>query len=105
MYGVQPTPEQIFLALGAGNDDDSGNSTSTTFEKLKQSIITNGGIIQPIILNWRADGSLVCVEGNTRFALDKHFAKTGVKGHRTHIPALVHTEIEVVPVNVVEIAT
>ena len=51
MYGDQPTPEQIFLALGAGNDDDSGNSTSTTFEKLKQSIITNGGIIQPVILN------------------------------------------------------
>lgn len=94
MYGVQPTPEQIFLALGAGNDDDSGNSTSTAFEKLKQSIITNGGIIQPIILNRRADGSLVCVEGNTRVALYKHFAKTGVKGHWTHIPALVHTEID-----------
>lgn len=94
MYGDQPTPEQIFLALGAGNDDDSGNSTSTTFEKLKQSIITNGGIIQPVILNRRADDTLVCVEGNTRVALYKHFIKTGVKGNWTEIPALVHDEID-----------
>ena len=79
MYGDSPTPEQIFLALGAGNDDDTGGSTSTTFEKLKQSIITNGGIIQPVILNRRRDGTLVCVEGNTRVALYKHFSKTGVK--------------------------
>lgn len=94
MYGDQPTPEQIFLALGAGNNDDSGNSASTTFEKLKQSIITNGGIIQPVILNRRKDGTLVCVEGNTRVALYKHFVKTGVRGAWTHIPALVHDEID-----------
>lgn len=94
MYGQQPTPEQIFLALGAGNDDDAGSSTSTTFEKLKQSILTNGGIIQPVILNRRADTSLVCVEGNTRVALYKHFAQTGVKGVWSHIPALVHDEID-----------
>lgn len=94
MYGDDPTPEQIFLALGAGNDDDPGSSTSTTFEKLKQSIITNGGIIQPVILNRRKDGTLVCVEGNTRVALYKHFEKAGVKGSWTHIPALIHDEID-----------
>ena len=94
MYGDRPSAEQIFLALGAGNDDDSGSSTSTTFEKLKQSIITNGGIIQPVILNRRADGTLICVEGNTRVALYKHFIKTGVKGSWSHIPALVHDEID-----------
>lgn len=94
MYGKDPTPEQIFLALGAGNDDDSGGSTSTTFEKLKQSIITNGGIIQPVILNRRGDGTLVCVEGNTRVALYKHFEKTGVKGSWSQIPSLVHEEID-----------
>ena len=94
MYGQEPTPEQIFLALGAGNDDDSGNSTSTTFEKLKQSIITNGGIIQPVILNRRKDGTLVCVEGNTRVALYKHFERTGVKGSWISIPSLVHAEID-----------
>ena len=55
MYGDEPTPEQIFLALGAGNDGDIGTATSTTYEKLKQSIISNGGIIQPIILNRRTN--------------------------------------------------
>lgn len=94
MYGDQPTPEQIFLALGAGNDDDSGNATSTTFEKLKQSIITNGGIIQPVILNRRSDGTVICVEGNTRVALYKHFIRTNVKGEWSTIPALVHDEID-----------
>lgn len=93
MYAGEPTPEQIHLALGAGNDDDVDTSTSTTFEKLKQSILSNGGIIQPVILNRRADGTLVCVEGNTRVALYKRFLEDGVKGSWTHIPALVHEEI------------
>ena len=94
MYAGEPTPEQIYLALGAGNDDDTDTSTSTTFEKLKQSILSNGGIIQPVILNRRQDGTLVCVEGNTRVALYKQFVLTGVKGSWTHIPALVHDEID-----------
>lgn len=93
MYGDAPTPEQIFLALGAGNDDEDSNPNSTTFEKLKQSIISNGGIIQPIILNRKKDGSLICVEGNTRVALYLHFQENNVKGDWTHIPALVHNEI------------
>ena len=54
MYGDAPTPEQIFFALGAGGDDEGG-ATSTTFEKLKNSILTNGGVIQPVILNRRPD--------------------------------------------------
>ena len=93
MYAGEPTPEQIFLALGAGNDDEGESSTSTTFEKLKQSILSNGGIIQPVILNRRANGTLVCVEGNTRVALYKRFLEDGVKGSWSHIPALVHAEI------------
>jgi hypothetical protein len=103
MYGQDPTPDQIFLALGAGNEDEAGSSTSTTFEKLKQSIITNGGIIQPVILNRRKDGALVCVEGNTRVALYKHFQKTGVKGTWTYIPALVHDEIDEASVHAIRL--
>lgn len=94
MYGDEPTPEQIFLALGAGNDDDSGASNSTTYEKLKQSILSNGSIIQPIILNRRIDGKLICIEGNTRVALYRHFRDTGVKGDWDSIPALVHDEMD-----------
>lgn len=94
MYGDNPSPEAIFLALGAGNDDEPGGSSSTTFEKLKQSILTNGGIIQPVILNRRKDGTLVCVEGNTRVALYKNFLDLGVKGDWADIPALVHHEMD-----------
>ena len=103
MYGDELTPEQIFLALGAGNDDDSGASNSTTYEKLKQSIISNGGIIQPIILNRRNDGKLRCVEGNTRVALYRHFQETNVRGDWTHIPALVHDEIDEASVHAIRL--
>ena len=103
MYGNEPTSEQIFLALGAGNDEDSGTSNSTTYEKLKQSIISNGGIIQPIILNRRGDGKLICVEGNTRVALYSHFKETNVKGNWAHIPALVHDEIDEASVHAIRL--
>ncbi len=103
MYGDEPTPEQIFLALGAGNDDDGGTSTSTTHEKLKQSIISNGGIIQPVILNKRRDGTLICVEGNTRVALYQHFQETKVKGDWTHIPAMVHEEMDKASVHAIRL--
>ena len=103
MYGGKPTPEQIFLALGAGNDDDSGASHSTTYEKLKQSIISNGGIIQPVILNQRNNGTLVCVDGNTRVALYKHFQETNVKGDWTHITASVHDEIDEASVHAIRL--
>jgi hypothetical protein len=65
MYGEHPTAEQISQALGAGGDDEGGGS-GTTFDKLKNSILTNGGVIQPVILNRQRDGTLVCIDGNTR---------------------------------------
>lgn len=91
MYGQTITPDQIYQALGAAGDDESESSTS--FEKLKNSILTNGGIIQPIILNRRPDGTLVCVEGNTRVALYQGFITDGVKGDWTHIPAIVYEDM------------
>src|ERR1700689_3098685 len=60
----EPTYAQIALALDvAGGTDGEG---ATTPEKLRNSILTNGGIMQPIIVNKQTDGSLVCIEGNTR---------------------------------------
>lgn len=100
MHGENPTPEQIFLALGASSDED-GNSTS--FEKLKQSILTNGGIIQPVLLNRQADGQLVCIEGNTRVALYKHFQQNNVKGNWTHIPAIVYDNIEPIRIHAIRL--
>jgi hypothetical protein len=88
MYGDQITPDKINLALGAAGDDEGDISAS--YEKLKNSILTNGGIIQPVILNRRSDGSLVCIEGNTRVALYQSFAAEKIKGDWTTIPALVY---------------
>lgn len=92
MYEEDPSPEQIFQALGAGGDDEGGAS-GTTFEKLKQSILTSGRAIQPVILNRRKDGTLVCIDGNTRVALYKSFVTDLVKGNWLTITALVHDNL------------
>jgi hypothetical protein len=87
-YGPNPTPDQFYMALGAASDDDADSSVS--FEKLKNSILSNGGIIQPIIVNRRTDGHLVCVEGNTRVALYKSFLEENHPGNWSSIPAMVY---------------
>ena len=46
MYGEEVTDEQMSLALGAANYDE-GEST-TTFQSLRASIRTHGGLIHPI---------------------------------------------------------
>jgi hypothetical protein len=90
-YQGEPTSEQIALALDvAGGDDTQG---VTTPEKLRNSILTNGGIMQPIIVQKREDGRLVCIEGNTRLYIYRSFAKDQVEGDWTKIPALVHESI------------
>ncbi len=96
-----PTAEQMFQALGAGSDEDSGSST--TFQKLQQSIITNGGVIQPVILNRAADGRLVCIEGNTRVAIYRDFIAQGKSGNWSSIPALVHDSLDAAGIDAVRL--
>ena len=91
MYKDNPTPEQFYLALGAAGDEDDEHSA--TFQKLKASIQTNKGIVQPIILNRRND-KLVCIEGNTRVALYRQFREDKVPGPWETIPALVYEEMD-----------
>ena len=85
-----PTPEAIYLALGAGGE--ANGDTGTSFEKLKNSILSSRGIVQPIILN-RIDGRLVCIEGNTRVAIYQSFIDDKVAGDWGHIPAMVYTDL------------
>jgi len=85
-----PTPEQIYLALGAGGEPAGEGGSS--FDKLKNSILSSKGIVQPIIVN-RMDGRLVCVEGNTRVAIYRSFTDEGVAGNWTQIPAMVYTNL------------
>ena len=74
--GDDPTPEQIFLALGAGGDESEGGGPS--FEKLKNSIFTNGGIIHPIVVK--------------RIALYRSFAEDAPQDW-SDIPALVYDNL------------
>lgn len=85
-----PTPQAIHLALCASGTTDAEGAK---YEQLRDSIKTNGGIIQPIIVN-RDDGELVCIEGNTRLMLYRDFQKQGVAGNWETIPALVYDAME-----------
>ena len=93
MYDGEPTADQIFMALGAGGDESDGSS-GPSFHKLKQSILTNGGVIQPIVINRTSDGRQICIEGNTRVALYRSFVQNEVDGEWTVIPALVYQDLD-----------
>ena len=60
-FGDNITAEGIALAL-----NDSGDTSSSTYETLRESIRVNKGIIHPIIVNHQKDGKYVVIEGNTR---------------------------------------
>jgi hypothetical protein len=84
-----PSPEQVYLALGAGGD---GTGEGSSFDQLKNSIFSSGGIVQPIIVN-RQNGRLICVEGNTRVAIYRSFLDEGATGDWHNIPAMVYTDL------------
>ncbi|HEX8443513.1 MAG TPA: ParB N-terminal domain-containing protein [Allosphingosinicella sp.] len=85
----------IALALDvAGSGDDAINAGTTSPEKLRNSILANGRISQPIIVNRRPDGSLVCIEGNTRLWIYRTFLAENVEGDWSTIPAIVHDALE-----------
>ena len=89
----EPSYEQIALALDVAGSTSEDAQGGTTPEKLKRSILSNGGIMQPIIVNREPNGRHVCIEGNTRLYIYRSFIAEGVEGSWTHIPALVHEEL------------
>jgi hypothetical protein len=92
IYGTTPSAQQIAFALREGVADDDSNETSTTFRSLKESIRTNGGLINPIIVN-KTKSEHVVIEGNTRLAIYKEFQERGVEGNWSEIPCLVHEDM------------
>lgn len=92
MYGTaDPTPEQLYMALGVGSTDS--DSTTTTFSGLEASIRTNGGVVHPIIVNKEPSGRLVVIEGNTRVAIYRRFLERKYKGQWDTIPAVVYEDL------------
>jgi hypothetical protein len=98
----EPTYEQVALALdvAGGGEDAQG---ATTPEKLRNSILTNGGIMQPIIVNKQAGGRLVCIEGNTRLYIYRSFVADNVEGNWAQIPALVHEGLSLQDVDAIRL--
>jgi ParB/Sulfiredoxin domain len=93
IYSGEPTAEQIFIALGAGGDEKDTEG-GPNFDKLRQSIITNEGIIQPIIVNRLSEGRNVCIDGNTRLALYRSFQDEKIKGDWKNIPCIVYNDLD-----------
>lgn len=102
MYGDKPTAEQLYLALGAGGSDPE-SANAPTFSSLKQSIQTNKGIIQPIIVNRQVDGTMTVVEGNTRLAIYRDFKHNKVPGNWDTIRAIVHDNLEKRGINAIRL--
>lgn len=101
MYGPNPTPEQIHLALGVGTSDTE--TGSTTFSSLRESIKTNRGVINPIIVNRDSQGKQIVVEGNTRVAIYRSFIEDNVPGPWEKIPALVHEGLEQLDIDAIRL--
>jgi hypothetical protein len=99
----EPTYDQIALALDVAGSDGADSQGATTPEKLRNSILTNGGIMQPIIVNEQPDGRLICVEGNTRLYIYRSFVTEKIDGDWTKIPALVHEGLEAQDVDAIRL--
>ena len=93
MYGGEVTDEQMSLALGAANYEQ-GEST-TTFQSLRASIRTHGGLIHPILVNRETDNRLVVIEGNTRALIYRQFGSDDGSGRWDEIPAIVYGQLDV----------
>lgn len=100
MYGDNITSDGIALALNGA----SGNSSSS-YQTLKESIKVNKGIINPIIVNKRADGGKVVIEGNTRLQIYKEFAKSDPDGPWNEIIAIVYDQLPVNEIHAIRLQT
>ena len=91
MYEGEISAEQIALALGYGSSVDGAQGPS--FSALKQSILTNEGIIHPIIVNRGEDGKFVVIEGNTRTQIYRELRQKKQDGNWDVIPAMVYDNL------------
>lgn len=69
-------------------------TTSDSCASLRQSIEANYGIIHPIVVNKRVDGTYVVIEGNTRLQIYKDFRRENKPGNWDTIRCLVYENID-----------
>lgn len=82
--------DNIQLALDIGGGDGDSSKGITSADKLRNSILANRGIMQPIIVCRNEAGRYLCIEGNTRLFIYRQFHENGVAGDWSTIPAIVH---------------
>lgn len=68
-------------------------SNSDSCASLRESIRENHGIVHPIVVNKKVDGTYVVIEGNTRLQIYKDFIKNGEPGDWTKIRAIVYEDM------------
>lgn len=86
-YGDEITAERIHFALRSSSDGTSG-SGSESFHNLKVSIKANHGIAERIKVVAR-EGNYTCIDGNTRLAIYREFAKNEENKNWLKIPCIV----------------
>lgn len=95
LESIEGEPPQNFieLALGQFAPDDEDKGASTTFSSLKASIRAYKGLINPIVVTPREDGTYVVIEGNTRVSIYRQLALEKIPGAWDTIPAIVRQDI------------
>lgn len=89
-----PTADHMALALSSSGGSEEPGNDGTKFDELRQSILTNGGIIQPIIVNRvKKTKVITCIEGNTRVLLYRMFGEEKATGDWKTIPAIVYDDM------------
>ena len=82
------------MALGQHAPEDQESGSASTYSSLKASIRAYRGLISPIIVTPRDDGTYVVIEGNTRVAIFRELASEGSPGDWTTIPAIIQTDLQ-----------
>ncbi len=101
----EPKAEEIYLALGAESGEEGGQG-GTTFNSLRESIRTNRGIINPIIVNQEDDGRCVVVEGNTRLAIYREFRDEDTSSNDwDYIPCIIYKNLDLQQVDSIRLQT
>ena len=99
MYDDISNEAQMLIALGAGAEEEGGDTAQASFNRLRHSIKASRGIIQPIILKPYDGEMYLCIEGNTRVAIYRQL-RDEAKGDANEaelwdrIPAIVDSDID-----------
>lgn len=97
IYGDNPIPsEAVALALG---------SSEISYESLKNSILANEGIINPIVVQRISDNKFKVIEGNTRVQIYKKFRDDKLKGNWGAIRAIVYEDVDTTIIHSIRLQT